>query len=205
MLICFMGMPSCGKSSTARSLAQLMGAQVFLEPEEKDWPAWIHQRKDVGLFTALTWFRSVRVPQLFEAQRASDDGKIAVVDCYFDKLLHRYMHAEPFNWLLPPSDPYFPVAAQMAKADFRHLPNADCIVFIRCDRKTWNTLLTKRGRQFDASAGLSTKFAMQHYMELACQSAVEEMGGKLLFVDQIYSDANQTADRVHKLLLGLVP
>jgi deoxyadenosine/deoxycytidine kinase len=200
MMICFMGMPSCGKSTTAKSLAQLMDARVFLEPEEYDWPELVQQRGTVGKFTALSWFRSARVPQLFEAQKISEGGEVAIVDCYFDKLLHLYLRAEPFQWLIPVNDPYFHVAAAMAEADFRFLPKADYIVFISCDRLTWETLLKRRNRRFDIEAGLSEQFEMQAYMEAACRLTVETIGGKLLLVDQVVSHADDTARRVLKLL-----
>lgn len=90
-MIAFAGIPGVGKSSTTKVLSKSLGATVFLEPEEDKWPEIVKNRDTYGLFTGITWFRGVRVKQLFDAQAMSKQNKIVVLDTYYDKLIHLYL------------------------------------------------------------------------------------------------------------------
>ena len=59
MFLAFSGLPSSGKSSTARALGRILEIETLLEPEETDWPELVRERETMGAFTALTWFRTV--------------------------------------------------------------------------------------------------------------------------------------------------
>ena len=196
MLIAFAGLPSSGKSTTAKALAGILGVRSFIEPEEDQWPQAVRDRDRVGHFTALTWFRSVRVPQLYAAAEASRSQRAAVIDSYYDVLLSRYIGSHPFLWLLEPGDPYFPLAQQMAKLDWQQLPHADVLVFLRLGELTWNTFMERRSREFDRNAHLKEQFAMQALMEKACQETVVEHGTRLIIVEQEDSTPAATAARV---------
>ena len=196
MLIAFMGLPSAGKSSTAQAMGKLLNAQLFLEPEEEKWPQLVKDRELVGPFTALTWFRSARVPNLFSAAAIRDKGQIAIVDSYYDKLISLYIENDCFSWLLPKSDPYFGLALNMAKLDYRQLPNADVLVFLRLSEATWQKFMVHRGREFDVSAELAKNFEMQAHFERAARTASEELGMQLHIGDQTWSSPEETARRV---------
>ena len=196
MLIAFMGLPSAGKSSTAHELGKLLNAQSFLEPEEEKWPHLVKDREQVGPFTALTWFRSVRVPNLFSAAAIRDKGQVAIVDSYYDKLISLYIEQDCFSWLLPKTDPYFEIALNMAKTDYRHLPKADVLVFLRLNDVVWQKFMVHRGREFDVSAGLAKHFEMQAHFERAARTASAELGMQLHIIDQVWSSPHETARRV---------
>jgi len=66
---------------------------------------------------------------LIEAEKLSEEGKIVLIDTYYDKLLHYYIDKHCMCWLLAPSDRYFPVMKQIAEIDKDVLPDADIIVF----------------------------------------------------------------------------
>lgn len=191
-----MGLPSSGKSSAVRALAEILKAAYFLEPEEDQWPALIQRRDVVGRFTALTWFRCARLPGLFDAQEISDGGRIAIVDSYYDKLLALYIDRPEFEWLVPRSDPYFDVAIRMAKEDYERLPTADILVFLKVGREVWLRFMQGRGRKFDASAKLSEFFAMQDCMESACRRFAVTSGVRLIVVEQQFSSPLDTAQLV---------
>lgn len=196
MLIAFAGLPSAGKSSAAKKLAQLLGGDSFVEPEEDSWPALVRQRETVGAFTALSWFRSARVPLLYQAHAQSLSGSIAVLDSYYDVLVARYLGEPPFTWLLPREDPYFAVARAMVDLDWHRLPKADILVMLQLDEAVWTTFMDRRGREFDRSAELNRHFAMQDMMLNACEAAAKEHGTRLLLIEQSDSSPDTTAKRV---------
>ncbi len=66
-LIAFFGLPGAGKSSIAAELSGLVGGTLLLEPEEDEWADAVLAREVSGYFTAVTWFRSIRVPQIHQA------------------------------------------------------------------------------------------------------------------------------------------
>lgn len=193
MLIAFAGLPSAGKSSAARALAALLGGEAFVEPEEADWPSLVRDRATVGAFTALSWFRSARVPLLFKASALAATGATAVVDSYYDVLIARYLGAPSFAWLLPEDDPYFPVARAMVNADWDHLPKADVLVMLHLDETVWTAFMERRGRAFDRDADLVSHFAMQELMMKACEAAARDHRTRLVVVDQIDGSPEQTA------------
>lgn len=200
MLITFAGLPGSGKSSTARALAQVLQAQVFLEPEEGEWPALVHQRAVSGAFTAMSWFRTVRVPGLFEAQALSSQGKTAIVDSYFDKLTALVLEKSSFSWLVPASDPYFSVAREMAAMDYALLPNADILVFLKIEKHTWFDFMRARGRSFDQSVELTAFFDMQDDIEQACRTLAADHKIRLCVIEQSHSSALDTANLILRAL-----
>lgn len=196
MIIAFAGLPSSGKSSTAKALGRLIKAEVHLEPEESAWPELVRERATVGAFTALTWFRTIRVPQLFKADQTRNSGKLSIIDSYYDVLVNCYLGEQPFEWLISSSDPYFPAAQKMALVDWAELPKADLLIFLRLDEKVWQEFMARRDRDFDRVAELSKHFAMQLKMEEACRKAAEDHGSRLVIIDQTSSTPEFTARRV---------
>lgn len=204
MLVAFAGLPSSGKSSTARELGVILQAESFLEPEESSWPNLVRERSTIGKFTALTWFRTVRVPDLFAAKAVSDRGGVAIVDSYYDKLVSLYLGEECFSWLIPRTDPYFDTAMAMAKTDYCHLPVADILVFLKIEEDTWRSFMKIRGRAFDDSAGLIRFFKMQDHIENACQTVAQEQGTQLIVIDQHWSSPKDTAIHIANQLRELL-
>lgn len=200
MLIAFAGLPSSGKSSTAKALAAELDAALFVEPEEDTWPELIRARDITGKFTALTWFRGARIPGLFAAKKISESGGLSIVDSYYDKLVSRYMKEQCFAWLIPTDDPYFEAAYAMAAQDFQLLPNADVLFMLKLDEPTWLSFMGHRGRDFDRSADLKKHFEMQEHIEAACRHAENVHGTQVIIIDQVWSSPAITAARVRKHL-----
>ncbi len=203
MFVAFAGLPSSGKSSTARALGRILGVETLLEPEEADWPLLIRERATMGAFTALTWFRTVRVPQLFIADEKRRQGASIIVDSYYDVLIRHYLGKPAFNWLMPRDDPYFDAATAMVKADWELLPKADVLVFLRLDEGTWTDFMKKRDRDFDRSAQLRSHFEMQDLMLEASRRASSEHQTKLIVIEQRAGSPGETAIRVEKRLQEL--
>ena len=196
MLIAFAGLPSAGKSTTAKALADQLSVRAFIEPEEEMWPAAVKDRDRVGRFTALSWFRSIRVPGLYSAAEAAEVDGAAVIDSYYDVLLSQYIGSEPFAWLLDEKDPYFDIARRMAELDWRDLPKADVLVMLRLNKDVWEAFMDRRARDFDRDAGLKEQFAMQALIASACRQAEVEHGTRLLVIEQEDSSPARTAERI---------
>jgi adenylate kinase len=193
LLIAFMGLPGSGKTTTARELANLLGVDAYLEPEEKNWPPAVLDRHRVGAFTALTWFRSMRVPLLMSAADDRRSGKIAVVDSYYDKLIAGYIAHPRMGWLIDTNDPYFEVAKQMAILDQKVLPDVDVLVFLRVNKLAWRRLLSTRNRDMDQEPEFLRSFPSQSDFLIASRSFVETSGAELIVHDQHFGSAYDTA------------
>lgn len=166
ILIAGMGLPGSGKSSVFAALADLLkrkgqDASLYREPEEAEWPAAVHERDTVGFITALTWFRAIRVPMLYNAVQDKNDGKIALVDSFYDKLIHLYFDNPSFAWLMPPDDHYRLCYRSMIEQDYHLLPNADCIVTFAVQNTRWANLVKGRGRDLDRKSDLLQNHHMQ--------------------------------------------
>lgn len=165
-LVVGMGLPGSGKSSVFKALADLLireGREVFLstEPEEEEWPAAVTHRDQVGHIGALTWFRTQRVPGLYEAYAQRNTGKLSLVDSYYDKLVHEYFDLQGFEWLMKHDDPYRPPYKKIIEIDRRQLPDADCVVTFVVERGRWESLVLGRGRTLDRSASLLNNYHTQ--------------------------------------------
>ena len=203
-----MGIPGAGKSSVFRQLAVDRGIASFHEPEEEEWPAAVHRREESGRFTAISWFRSQRVPMLYEAQGVKRAGKPVLVDSYFDKLLGFYLEDPAMAWLIAPDDPYFGITANLADLDRRLLPDADVIACFVVERVLWERNLDRRGRAMDGEDEFrSNCFGAQQPFINACERYCDESGALLVnFRQESEEDLSETAARLGRQLeaLGVV-
>ncbi|NQX17241.1 hypothetical protein [Rathayibacter sp. VKM Ac-2857] len=203
MFIGFMGVPGCGKSATAHALAMMLGGSAFLEPEEPEWSPLVTDRQANGQFgpyLALQWFRNTRVPGYLEAAKIHASGGDAVVDSMYDKLIARYMADESMRWLISPENPYFDAAQSAAEVDYASLPDPTHLVFVQVDEPTWNTMLTKRGREFDAGVDIGENLAMQELMSDVARAYTAEKGVEFIVHRQQVGSPEETAEDVRLLL-----
>jgi hypothetical protein len=166
VLIVGMGIPGSGKSSIFGALADLLKRQgkdtsLYREPEEPEWPPAVSDRKRSGYISALTWFRSIRVPMLFQADQDRNNGKIAIVDSYYDKLIHLYFDHPNFEWLMPNNDPYRKCYRLLIEQDFESLPDANCVISFTVGKDRWSKLVKGRGRDLDRKSDLLDFHHMQ--------------------------------------------
>ena len=191
LLICAMGIPGCGKSSVVRALADLYGekATSYYEPEENDskypWPPAVHKRSEYGYFGSITWFRAMRVPGLIDAELDKQNGKIAFVDSYFDKLIYKYIGAEGLEWFLPKNDEYYDIVNKMAKRDYEKLPNADIVLCFTVTKDIWRKFLSARSRAMDKEETFEKEcFSLQQPMIDACKSYKEDYKKFVIYIEQ---------------------
>jgi len=200
-LIVGMGLPCSGKSSIFKNVAKALNARVFLEPEEASWPDAVNKRDEVGYISALTWFRAIRIPMLYDADRLRDEGSSSFVDSYYDKLIHLYIDKPGFEWLVPPNDPYMAAYKKIAMLDYRFLPNADCVILFRVKKEKWRHLISKRGRELDRKAGLLNTFHTQKAFILASKQYCHE--NKATYIE-FQNDFRNVKSATDGLLLKLM-
>jgi HD superfamily phosphohydrolase len=208
-LICGAGLPCTGKSSVLRHLAGRLGARYFREPEEIRWPEAVTRREEMGLFTALTWFRSVRVQNLVNAANARDAGEAAVVDSYYDKMIHCYLGKPAVEWLLPRSNPHFEAFALVAERDFEDLPDADLVVVFRVSESDWHRFLAIRNRKLDQNPEFLRSFESQEYFLDAARQLAERRGIPFLVFERKFVDSptpvEDAADQLLEQIQSRIP
>ncbi len=200
LFITAVGLPGSGKSSVMRELAGLLDASCFCEPEEREWKDAAVLRHLSGYYTMISWFRSVRVPQLYRASELRASGEIAITDSYYDKLLAHYIGKPGMEWLISPSDPYFDVAVAMAKKDWEQLPTADVIIFFEISHDLWRDFLTKRNRFLDCDQKFLESYSTQELFLSACKKLAEEQRITLITIQQEWSSPRSVAEKVRNIL-----
>jgi deoxyadenosine/deoxycytidine kinase len=201
LVIVAMGLPGSGKSSVFRELSMEIGASFFSEPEEKCWPAAVINRELSGNFSMLTWFRSIRVPMLFQADLIKKNGGLALVDSYYDKLLIQYLGKEGMEWLMSPDDPYYDVVKQVALLDWEHLPNADVLVFFDIDFDTWMSFLKKRNRKLDNDVFFLKSYATKNLFWNAAEHLAKVNSPKIVRFAQKDLSPHEAALNLKNLLI----
>lgn len=206
-LISAMGIPACGKTSVISELINLTGTDTvaYYEPDENDsqfpWPKAVSSRQKYGYFGSITWFRSMRVPMLYDAAEAASLGKLALIDTYYDKLLYNYIGEDGLDWFLPRDDAYYTIVEAMAKKDYERLPEADAVICFTISKPLWRHFLSKRGRDMDKELEFEKQcFSLQDPLIKACKKYAEDFGKTVLFFEQFDSSPFSAAQRLKNLL-----
>ncbi len=200
LLIVAMGIPCCGKSSVFRELGHIHGLKVFVEPEEEEWPDAVHSRNLHGPFTAITWFRAARVPDLFAADLQRRNANSVLVDSYYDKLCWYYLGKPGMEWLISPEDPYFDLTLRMASLDRKQLPEADVVVHFEIGREVWDDFRNRRGRALDNDPSFASSFFTQEHYKDASTKYCAETGARLVQYRQSVSTPRRAAEELSELL-----
>ncbi len=201
-LIAAMGLPGSGKSSVMSALGTKLEITTFLELEEKEYTEVVKRRDIYGSFTAMTWFRAMRMPNLYEADRLRKQGETVFIDTYYDKLFHFYLHKEGMEWLIRTTDTYFDVIQEITRLDYQFLPDADYLITFELDYDTWVKFLQLRGRKLlDSDEIFLNSYKTQAYFIEAAQQYCKESGCQLIQFQQTFSSLEESASRLHQLLV----
>lgn len=200
LLIAGAGLPGIGKSTLLQVLAERKGWQRFAEPEEVEWPTSARDHSLSGVFTALTWFRTMRVANLYAADRLRQQGQIALIDCYYDKLMTHYIEAPQMEWLIERSDPYFDLVKHMAFVDNTCLPTADIVILFTASFASWEQCILSRKRQLDVERVFPGAFPFQDHLLRAAQLESENSGCRLLLFENQFGSIERSVEQLEALL-----
>lgn len=201
ILIVGAGISGSGKSTTFRELNKLIGGKLFLEPEEDSIFPLLLDRKYCDDFTLIMGFRSLRVPQLMKASKLRDEGKMVLVDSYFNKIMYFYINNEGFEWLMSPISPYIKSLTEILKLDMQMLPNADAIVLFDISYDTWKKFLEKRGRNSDKNPSFLKSYENFKDIENAVNRVARMNNIKVIKFKQSYSSPKIQAQELKDLLV----
>lgn len=199
-LIVGVGLPGSGKTSLFSELSNLTNGKSWLEPEERLWDKSVRQRDEYGHIGGLHWFRSQRVPNLFEARKSADSGEISLLDTFYDKICSFYLGKPGMEWLISPSDPYFDNFKRTAELDLEHLPDADVVVAIEVTKDDWIKMVGSRGRQLDSMVKLTETFHTQELFLNAASLYCKSRNAKLIRFRNVYSTVSESTELLRNTL-----
>lgn len=203
-LIAAFGIPGSGKSSTTREIGKLLGIQTFHEPEENEWGMAVKMRETIGNFTAIMWFRSMRVPGLFEADLIRQAGKMAMVDSYYDKLFFEYHDKPGIEWLFEDTDLFYDEMVAISKKDSQLLPEADIIVFFKLSEQMWKEFIGGRKRDLDRDADFLKSFRLQEIFFDVVQEYAKRRNCHLIIHEQSNSSPETEAAKIISKINDLI-
>jgi hypothetical protein len=137
---------------------------------------------------------------LFEADRLRNSGQIVLVDSYFDKLIAGYIDKPGIEWLIAPTDPYYPIAVHLAKVDLEALPDADAVVFFEVTESTWRSFLDARGRTLDSDPEFLGSFKLQPSLLESTRAYCEKRGATFVLCQQSRGTPESAADALRLTL-----
>jgi len=205
-LIVAMGLPGSGKSSVIKEIGTLSNTRSFLEVEESEYTKVVRRRDIYGSFTAMTWFRAMRMPNLYEAHSLASNGESVFLDTYYDKLISKYLGRDGMEWLITKDDEYYEIIKNITELDYTNLPDADCIISFELTYETWQKFLRSRNRQLLDNDQLFLKsYKTQAYFIEAAKEYCNEQNAKgnpctLIRFQQEFSSLEDSAKRLLKLL-----
>ncbi len=205
-LIVAMGLPGSGKSSVIKKIGALTNTKCFLEIEESEYSEVVRSRDIYGSFTAMTWFRAMRMPNLYEAHHLAKNGETVFLDTYYDKLLSKYIGKDGMEWLISTDDAYYEIILAITQLDYSTLPDADCIISFELTYETWLRFLSRRNRKLlDNDTLFLNSFKTQEYFIEAAKQYCEEQvskGNPCQFIrfQQEFSSLEDSAMRLLNLL-----
>jgi len=203
-MVAGVGLPGVGKSTIFKALGNQKNWKHLCEPEESDWPLAVKMQEASGAFTALTWFRAMRVPNLFIADSLRQQGQIVLVDSYYDKLMTHYIKEPNMEWLMHPNDPYFQLTNQMALADNINLPTADIMVFFEATFISWKKLIMSRKRQLDLERVFPDAFLFQNVLLKAAEVECKKGSTQLIVFENEYGSIDRSTFKLGVLLENLI-
>jgi len=199
-LIAAFGIPGSGKSTTTKNIGKILGIKTYHEPEADKWAKAVEMRDKIGNFTAIMWFRSMRVPDLHQADFERRKGETVMVDSYYDKLFFDYHDKEGIEWLFDQSDEYFDEMVRISKKDRQLLADADILIFFKLDEQMWKKFIDHRSRDMDQQAEFRKSFRLQEVFLEVARAYAASTGCKLIIHEQTFGSAEKEAEKITKLI-----
>lgn len=200
-IIAFIGIPGSGKSTTAQALAKLNAGISYFLDEKTESGEMFYGSGDAFEFSLRMWLRSLRVKQMYEAEKASKKGQFVCLDAYYDKLMRYYLGKKVFFWIMRPENIYFKQTKKIAQIDYKILPEADIIVALKITEEVWRTFLKERNRKRDSDETfLKEYFQSQKAILKAGQKYCKEFHKTYIEINQYISSPQEIALKIQERL-----
>lgn len=207
-LIAFAAISGGGKGTLSRALSELCNSRLFLEPEEREWPAFIRTKQPYGDFASFNYFRSIRVNNLWQAWSLRNEGKLTLVDSYYEKITSFYIDKPGMEWLISPQDPFYDITKKITQLDSDLLPNADCVVHIKVAFAEWNKMLDARNRTRDNIPGFRESYPQyDEYVSLSMKRLQDKYKIKIIPYQHEFGNVTAKAIQLRDTLIenGCIP
>lgn len=151
IFIGLIGLPGVGKSTLAKSLAQQIGARVFIEPGEDEWD--IDHSKDwkgqVGRIES--WVCSSNATKFREARALAKQGHKTVADAGIFLVNKELIHEPSMQWWygLISKQEKFQLYTIAERNWFDESCRPDVLVLVETDKAAWLSYMEMRGRSDD--------------------------------------------------------
>lgn len=195
-IIAAFGIPGSGKSSTTFQIGKILNIKTFHEPEEEEWGDAVTHRSLVGNFTALMWFRSIRVPQYFFANKLKKSGQVVMMDSCYDKLFYLYYNKKGIDWLFNKDDLYYEDMINISKKDYDNLPDLDILIFFQQTEENWKKFLETRNRNLDNELEFQKSFILQNAFLDSIKQYCAEKKAILIIHNQTFSSPETEAKKI---------
>jgi deoxyadenosine/deoxycytidine kinase len=200
-LIALTGISGCGKSTLAKELAGICNADLFLEPEEDQWPDFVRDKQPYSEFSTYTCIRGFRAHALWNAWDRKEQGQLVFTDSFYDKITSYYLGNPGMEWLIPHDDPYYACIELLSQIDTATLPNPNCIILIDISFEDWLKALAIRNRTRDSLDGFKKNYELyRSYIKEAVETLCRDKKIKLIFFTNKLEDPKQEASSLLSLL-----
>lgn len=200
-LIAFVSIPGGGGTTLTQRLSKALKGTGFWLSEAVELSQEFHLPADNFAFGLRTRFRLLRIKQLYEAQKVSHRGGIAIVDGYYDKLMRFYLGQPGTSWIMKPNNLYFNVTKEIAEIDYHELPNADIVIGLRLTQDVWKCFLNIRRRPLDLDIHFQNEcFSAQEIFLNAAQQYCHDFNKTYIEVNQRFGPIEQNVKNIQKKL-----
>ncbi|MES2225733.1 MAG: AAA family ATPase [Patescibacteria group bacterium] len=197
-IIAITGGPRSGKSTLVKLLSQRLGATPFLEGEEKDFPTRIIDDIAQGdnQLELVLYFRNLLIKQYAEALRIKQEGKIAVLDCFW---LTNQVYIDA--WV--PDEFQRSLLTELTNLDMQTYPWPDAVLVLTQSDEGIREFIQLGGREFENNAEYFERQLAIHRQHDRFFKEMEQRHPNVVFFDRTGLDfmgKEEDLERVLRIL-----
>lgn len=197
-LFAFMGIPGCGKSTSAEELAKKLYIPAYCEPEEDQFPSDIPpisvSKNKYGNFITFNNFRKLRIPYLIAmANSKMGNNSSSIIDSYYDKLAYDILIQGGMKFITEPECNEYQNIMAVAEVDRKTLPNVDVLVFLTVSLSILKAFRNKRNRDYEPQISI---FLEQDLFREVAKNWARAEGKHFIDIEQQNSNPKETIDSI---------
>ncbi len=137
IFIGFIGVPGVGKSSVAKELAELLNAEVFIEPGEEHYPIDNERDWQEQVDILENWVCETNLKNFQDARLLADNGEISIADAGIFLVNKELIYSPSYSWwydLIPKEEKE--KLYQSSLSNWENAPCPDVLVLFETDEHT---------------------------------------------------------------------